>query len=66
MAAIESPCTKVCVIHAAKDLCLGCGRSLSEIGAWSSLSDGDRAMIMADLPRRIAVLPHPAIASQVP
>ena len=40
--AIETPCTKICVIHAAEGLCLGCGRSLHEIASWSSLS-GARA-----------------------
>ncbi len=61
MAAIETPCTKVCIIHAEKGLCLGCGRSLREIAAWSSLSGQDRSRLMADLPRRLAtVLPNPA------
>ena len=65
MAAIESPCTKVCVIHAEKGLCLGCGRSLSEIAAWSSLSGHDRNRVMADLPRRLAaVLPPQPMASR--
>jgi predicted Fe-S protein YdhL (DUF1289 family) len=62
--AIESPCTKVCIIHAAKGICLGCGRSLSEIAAWSSLSGQDRMRLMADLPRRLAVLPQPPVAPQ--
>jgi uncharacterized protein len=61
MGAIETPCTKVCVIHPAKGLCLGCGRSLSEIAAWSALSGQDRSRVMAELPRRLAtVLPRPA------
>jgi uncharacterized protein len=59
--AIESPCTKVCIIHAAKGFCLGCGRSLSEIAAWRSLSGQDRTRLMADLPRRLAVLPQPPV-----
>lgn len=64
--AITSPCTKVCIIHAAKGICLGCGRSLSEIAAWSSLSGTERTRLMADLPRRLAVLPQPAAPPQVP
>lgn len=54
MAAIATPCTKVCIIHGEKGLCLGCGRSLREIAAWSSLSGEDRTRVMADLPRRLA------------
>ena len=67
MAAIESPCTKVCVIHAAKGLCLGCGRSLREIAAWTSLSGHDRTRVMADLPRRLAaILPAQPAAARAP
>jgi uncharacterized protein len=64
--AIESPCTRVCIIHAAKGFCLGCGRSLSEIAAWSSLSGQDRTRLMADLPRRLAILPEPPVSAQAP
>jgi predicted Fe-S protein YdhL (DUF1289 family) len=67
MAAIETPCTKVCVIHAVKGLCLGCGRSLREIEAWSRLSGQDRTRVMADLPRRLAtVLPQYPAPPQAP
>jgi uncharacterized protein len=59
MAAIETPCTKICVIHAVKGLCLGCGRSLREIEAWSRLSGQDRTRVMADLPRRLATILPP-------
>ena len=46
---IVTPCIKVCVVDGASSLCLGCFRTLSEIGGWS----GDqRAAIMADLPAR--------------
>ncbi len=36
----------------ASSLCLGCFRTLSEIGGWSGFSDDQRAAIMADLPAR--------------
>lgn len=49
---IATPCVQVCVVDGASSLCLGCYRTLSEIGGWSSLSDRQRADIMADLPRR--------------
>ena len=61
--AIETPCTKICVIHAAERLCLGCGRSLHEIASWSSLSRAERTRVMADLPRRLAVVLPPRPAS---
>jgi predicted Fe-S protein YdhL (DUF1289 family) len=50
--AIATPCIKVCVVDGASSLCLGCYRTLSEIGGWSMLDDAERAAIMADLPTR--------------
>jgi predicted Fe-S protein YdhL (DUF1289 family) len=51
---IASPCTKVCTIDPTSRLCRGCGRSLDEIARWMSLSESERARIMAELPRRLA------------
>ena len=50
--AIATPCIKVCVVDGASSLCLGCFRTLSEIGGWSGLSDEERAAVMAELPAR--------------
>ena len=50
---IQSPCIKVCVIDPASGLCAGCGRTLAEIGRWGSMSDAERAAIMAGLPARM-------------
>ena len=49
---IATPCVKVCVVDGASSLCLGCYRTLSEIGGWSALTDDERAAIMAELPSR--------------
>ena len=49
---IATPCIKVCVVDGASSLCLGCFRTLSEIGGWSALSDDAREAVMADLPAR--------------
>jgi uncharacterized protein len=54
--AIESPCTRVCVVHPARRLCIGCGRSLDEIARWIDLGDAERARIMAQLPARVAAM----------
>ena len=51
---IATPCVKVCVVDGASGLCLGCWRTLSEIGGWSGLTDAERAVIMAALPAREA------------
>ncbi|MET3893140.1 putative Fe-S protein YdhL (DUF1289 family) [Bosea sp. OAE506] len=49
MTAISSPCVKLCQLDPATRHCLGCGRSLDEIGRWSSLSETERRAIMARL-----------------
>lgn len=49
---VATPCVKVCVVDGASSLCLGCFRTLSEIGGWSAMTDDQRAAVMADLPRR--------------
>ena len=48
----ESPCIKICVIHAESRLCTGCLRSIDEIGAWSRMTPEVRREIMAELPNR--------------
>jgi hypothetical protein len=60
MAAIESPCNKVCVVDAASGLCIGCGRTLTEIGGWIAMTPEERRRIMAELPARLATLPQPS------
>ena len=52
--AIASPCTKVCTIDPRSGLCLGCGRTLDEIGRWTSFSESERCRIMSELPKRRA------------
>ena len=52
--AIATPCIKVCVVDGASSLCLGCLRTLSEIGGWAGFTDAERAGIMAHLPHRRA------------
>jgi predicted Fe-S protein YdhL (DUF1289 family) len=50
---ISSPCNKVCTIDPRSSLCLGCGRTLSEIAQWASLPETERVRIMAELPARM-------------
>ena len=40
-----SPCTGVCSIDAA-DICVGCRRSIGEIGGWSSMSAAEKLVVM--------------------
>ncbi len=50
--AIATPCVMVCAVDGASGLCMGCFRSLTEIAGWRTLSEADRAAIMAELPSR--------------
>jgi predicted Fe-S protein YdhL (DUF1289 family) len=61
---IETPCNRVCVVHPALGLCIGCGRSLDEIARWMDLAPPERARIMAQLPSRLAALSGPAPGAQ--
>jgi predicted Fe-S protein YdhL (DUF1289 family) len=66
---IETPCTRVCVVHPALGLCVGCGRSLDEIAHWIDFDGAERTRIMAQLPSRLAMMSdakagaHPASAT---
>jgi predicted Fe-S protein YdhL (DUF1289 family) len=55
MSPISSPCTKVCTIDPRSKLCLGCGRTLTEIAQWASLGEPERHRIMAQLAARRGV-----------
>ena len=50
--AIATPCIKVCIVDPESSLCLGCYRTLMEIGAWARLPEDERARLMAELPER--------------
>lgn len=53
---IESPCVKICVIHPRAKICAGCFRSGEEIAAWSRMTPETRRAVMAELPKREALL----------
>ena len=65
MAVIESPCNKICTVDPASGLCIGCGRTLAEIGGWTLLTAQERRDIMATLPRRLALLQHRAAGARM-
>lgn len=52
-AAMSTPCIRVCAVSARHGLCVGCGRTLKEIGGWSALSEAERLEIMRGLPERL-------------
>ena len=49
---IESPCVKLCTVHPVERICIGCYRTIEEIGAWSRMTPETRRAIMSELPSR--------------
>jgi uncharacterized protein len=48
----QSPCTDVCRVDERSRLCLGCGRTLDEIAAWSTMPEAQRRAVLDALPAR--------------
>ncbi|WP_447526076.1 DUF1289 domain-containing protein [Parasphingorhabdus sp. NYA22] len=53
---MKSPCNDICTIDRPSGLCVGCGRSLSEIAEWGSASPGRKREIFSLLPGRMEQL----------
>jgi uncharacterized protein len=50
----KSPCIDVCRMNPETRLCEGCGRTLDEIAAWSTLTPAQKRAVLAQLPLRKA------------
>lgn len=64
---MKSPCVNVCQMDPLRGRCLGCSRTLDEIGRWSEMTDAERERVLAELPRRragldVAEVPVPPLA----
>jgi predicted Fe-S protein YdhL (DUF1289 family) len=51
---VETPCISVCQLDPALRQCVGCGRTIDEIGRWSRMTPVERRAVMAQLPVRLA------------
>ena len=49
---VDSPCVRVCVLHPAEGLCIGCFRTRDEIAAWATMAPAARRAVMDALPDR--------------
>jgi uncharacterized protein len=52
--ALSTPCVRICVIDPLSALCIGCGRTVEEIAAWTAMSEAERGFVMAALGARQA------------
>jgi predicted Fe-S protein YdhL (DUF1289 family) len=64
-AAIETPCTGICRLDPNTGFCVGCGRTMAEIGGWLACSPQERRAIMAALPARLDELAEQASSREV-
>jgi len=53
---IASPCIRVCAVDARTGWCIGCGRTMAEIGGWIQLGPEGRAKTLSLLPARMDTL----------
>jgi len=49
---VASPCNNVCKMDERSGWCLGCWRTLAEIGAWSALDEAGKRAVIAQLAGR--------------
>ena len=54
---IPSPCVAVCVINTETKFCLGCYRTIEEIGGWMMMDDDRRLAVLEELKQRRAADP---------
>jgi predicted Fe-S protein YdhL (DUF1289 family) len=59
---MTSPCVKVCQMDPVHGVCIGCCRTLDEIGRWSGMSDHEQFQVLEELPERRRRLDVPEIA----
>jgi uncharacterized protein len=50
---VSTPCINVCVIDPLSALCIGCGRTVSEISEWATMSEPERIAVMGRLGQRL-------------
>jgi uncharacterized protein len=49
---VMSPCKSICMMDPKGPYCLGCKRTIDEIGRWPMMDDGERQRILDELPKR--------------
>ena len=52
----DSPCIGSCAVSARAGFCIGCGRTLKEIGYWQGMTAPEKRDVLAQLPERLEKL----------
>lgn len=66
VATVASPCISVCRIDPGTGWCEGCLRTIDEIAAWGSMSNGERAAVIEELRTRAPALERDAASGGDP
>lgn len=53
---IDSPCIGICRLDSTNQVCIGCFRTLEEIGRWSQMDEGQRLEVLAFVAQRSAAM----------
>lgn len=51
---IWSPCKNICVVDPSQTICVGCFRTLDELGRWTAMSQAERLAVKGEFPEREA------------
>jgi len=51
---IWSPCKRICVVDPNQQICVGCFRTLEELGRWTSMTRDEHMAVKDQLPSREA------------
>jgi uncharacterized protein len=49
---VMSPCIGICMLDQKTGFCLGCRRTIEEIGRWAMMDDSQRQAVIDQLPGR--------------
>jgi len=60
---MKSPCINICKINAS-NTCIGCGRTLPEIGGWTRYSDDQRSEVTRLSSQRLQAMAADAVTNQ--
>jgi len=55
-----SPCVRMCTLDEA-DVCLGCGRTLTDITGWTKMSEPEKAACVEHGRQRLAAMGRPVV-----
>ncbi|MBL8645579.1 MAG: DUF1289 domain-containing protein [Rhodospirillaceae bacterium] len=62
---VASPCISVCSVDPVTKMCIGCLRTLQEIGAWRSMTPDEKRACVAATEERALSIPRRSAGGQV-